>query len=225
MSLTVKAGRPPTAVDYIASELRTEIATGLLEGGEVLPLGPLAERFGTSVIPVREALRVLATEGLVVLRAHRSAIVADLPLGDLDDLYDARLLLEPEVLRRLDGKITASDERQVSLLIQQMETALDAGEFARGFEIHREVHFSLYRRCESRVLLDIIERLWVDSERYRLASMPVREDASDVAAEHWEFIEPLFAGRMDDAIEGLKAHLSRTRESLHRARPPEDDLA
>lgn len=214
-------GRPASTVDYISSELRTEIAAGALVGGDRLALGAVANRFGTSVIPVREALRILAAEGLVVMRPHRSAVVADLPLGDLDDLYHVRLLLESEAVR-LAKSVDAADRTRLAFLIDEMGRALTEGAYARAFETHKDIHFSVYRLCGSSVLLDSIERVWGKSERYRLASMPVREDASDVAVEHWEFVDPLCDGRTEDAIVALRAHLMRTRDSLHVARAIEE---
>lgn len=212
------ARRPGTMVEYLSDQLRSEIVTGALQAGATLPLAQLAERFGTSVIPVREALRGLSTEGLVTLRPHRSAVVSELPLPDLDELYHARSVLEQEALRMADGKLNAADKVRVSVLINQMESELADGHLTRGFEIHRDLHMTLYRHCESELMIDIIERLWADSERYRLASMPVRSDASIVAAEHWEFIRPLFDGDLDKATAELHRHLMRTRDALHVAR-------
>lgn len=212
------ARRPGTTVEFLSDQLRSEIVTGALQPGDALPLAQLAERFGTSVIPVREALRGLSTEGLVTLRPHRSAVVSELPLPDLDELYHVRSVVEQEALRMAAGKLNAADRARLGILIDQMESEIADGHLTRAFEVHHEVHLTIYRRSDSQLLLDIIERLWADSERFRLASMPVRSDATAVAAEHWDFIQPLLDGDVDTATAELHRHLMRTRDALHVAR-------
>lgn len=98
-----------TALEYVVEALRADILTDKLEPGQKLPLDSLAERFGTSVIPIREALRVLEAERLVERRPHRTAIVATLSLETIQDLYRVRLILDVEAVRMAHGKLSPSE--------------------------------------------------------------------------------------------------------------------
>src|SRR4051812_40051239 len=113
--------RHTTAGEFIVDSLREAILTGRLEAGAPLPLDRLAEQFGTSVIPIREALRRLEAERLVVLRPHRTAQVAELSSAELKDLYRVRLLLDPEAVRLAHGRLTAEELAHMRALADRME--------------------------------------------------------------------------------------------------------
>src|SRR3954469_9607106 len=113
--------RHSTAGEFIVESLRTAILTGQLEAGAPLPLDRLAEQFGTSVIPIREPLRRLEAEGLVVLRPHRTAQVAELSLDELNDLYRVRLLLDVEATKMAHGQLTAEELERMRGLVDAME--------------------------------------------------------------------------------------------------------
>src|SRR3954471_16684921 len=125
--------RHSTAGEFIVDSLREAILTGRLEAGAPLPLDRLAEQFGTSVIPIREALRRLEAERLVVLRPHRTAQVAELSSAELKDLYRVRLLLDPEAVRLAHGQLTPADLQHMRDLADQMESAFLAGEELEAF--------------------------------------------------------------------------------------------
>src|SRR5437867_991093 len=97
----------------IADELRTELMKGLLGPGVDLPQVALARRFGVSRIPVRDALRVLAGEGLVEMDANRGARVINLKPAEIREVYDLRILLECDCLRRASKAITPIVLREI----------------------------------------------------------------------------------------------------------------
>ena len=85
---------PRTAGQSAAVELRRRILDGSIEPGTVLNQNELARAMGMSRIPIRDALRILAGEGLISMRAHASAVVAPLSLDDLQELYEIRMAIE-----------------------------------------------------------------------------------------------------------------------------------
>src|SRR5579872_726821 len=85
---------PPSIPALVSSELRRRIASGRLQPGP-LKISDLAQEFGVSAVPVREALRMLEMEGLVTFDHNRSVHVNALSLEDLHEIYDMRMLLEP----------------------------------------------------------------------------------------------------------------------------------
>src|SRR2546421_5143014 len=88
-----------SVVDQVYAVVRARILSGELPGGSRLPQNSLAEELGVSRTPLREALRRLSTEGLVVLEANRGASVAQHGLSDMLDAWRARLVLEPAAAR------------------------------------------------------------------------------------------------------------------------------
>src|SRR4029077_4037583 len=116
-----------TLADAATAELRERILSGELESGAPLRLEELARSLGTSISPVREAVRKLEALGLAVHVAHRGSRVQELGLHDLRDTYEARIALEPVAVARATGRITAGE-------VERARAALDgyAARRARG---------------------------------------------------------------------------------------------
>jgi len=101
--------RPPTAQEAVLTELRRAIGSGELRPGEQVLQDALAERFGVSRVPLREALKILEGEGQVVYRPHRGYFVAELDVADLREVYRIRDLLESEAVRVAVPRLTPVD--------------------------------------------------------------------------------------------------------------------
>jgi DNA-binding GntR family transcriptional regulator len=210
--------RPATAGEYIVELLRNDILTGRLAAGEGLPLEQLARRFGTSVIPIREALRVLESERLVVLRPHRTARVAELSVAELKDLYRVRLILETEAVRLAHPNLEPEAYTEMRRMIDEMEKYALAGDDFAAFAVHSRIHFAVYEASGSPTLVSILSRLWDETERYRHAVKHYRSDTRSWSREHRRLVDLLETGTPDVAAEELRSHLTRTLEALLRAR-------
>jgi DNA-binding GntR family transcriptional regulator len=217
--------RYATAGEFIVESLRTAILTGQLEAGAPLPLDRLAEQFGTSVIPIREALRRLEAERLVLLRPHRTAQVAALSLEELNDLYRVRLLLDVEATKMAHGRLSPEELDHMRALVDDMETHALAGDDLRAFAAHTEFHHTLYAAAGSPTLLGILEQLWDETERYRHAVKHYRSDPASWAGEHRVLIELLETGTPAQAAKEMRAHLTRTLDALLRARGLESHIS
>lgn len=114
-------GSTLTTPERIADALRDEIAKGALEPGQALRQDDLAARFGVSRIPVREALRRLEEDGLVSVHANRGAFVTTLGDDDVVEIFDVRLLLEPDLARRAANTATSEmlDEVEAALVVAE----------------------------------------------------------------------------------------------------------
>jgi DNA-binding GntR family transcriptional regulator len=210
--------RHATAGEFIVELLRDDILTGRLTAGEALPLEGLARRFGTSVIPIREALRVLEAERLVVLRAYRTARVAELSVAELQDLYRVRLILEPEVVRLAHPNLGREAFGEMRRMIDEMEACALSGDELAAFAVHNRIHFAIYDASGSPTLVSILSRLWDETERYRHAVKHYRSDTRSWSREHRRLVDLLERGSPDAAAEEMQAHLTRTLEALLRAR-------
>lgn len=211
-------GRPATAGELITEKLRHEILTGKLEPGEKLLLDVLANRFGTSVIPIRESLRVLEAERLVELRAHRTATVAALSLEAVQDLYRVRLILETEAVRMAHGNLPPAKLAEIRTLIDRMERAADRRDSLRSFTLHNQIHFAIYEASGSPALVKILAGLWDETERYRHAVKHFRSDTHSWAEEHRHLADLLERGTAEEAAAEIKAHLTKTVQALTVAR-------
>src|SRR3954471_10783898 len=98
-----------TVTGSVAQELRRRIVSGRYVGGEQIRQEAVAAELGVSRIPIREALLQLESDGLVVIHTHKGATVASLTADDAVDLFEARLLVEPVVLRKAVAAATLTD--------------------------------------------------------------------------------------------------------------------
>ena len=207
-------------VDRVLKFTRARILSGEYPPGARLRLHVLAEESGTSLIPVREALRILEAERLVETIPNRGARVAGLSLEDMHDLYRLRILLETQALRDVPP-LSEEDGHELSSTLDQMKEALDAGDEDLALQLHRQYHFGLYGRTRSKWLPYLIDLLWKHAERYQRLSLPYRHDGAD--HEHREVLKAMMAGDTEAAVEALRAHLETTARIVGDAYRNRDD--
>jgi len=150
--------------DQVLVELRRSIVSGQLKPGEALSLRKLADALGVSFIPVRDALKILETEGLIVNPAGRSATVSPLNLDELRGLYRVRLLLEPELARRACTDIGDAELDRLHDLAGELGR-LDRS-MADTYQDHSAFHYGLLQPATSVWDTRILRLLWAASERY-----------------------------------------------------------
>jgi DNA-binding GntR family transcriptional regulator len=203
--------RDSIAEDSTVEQVLVYVRDGILNGSlpprsKLLPK-VIAEACGTSFIPVREALRVLESEGFVSFVHNRGAWVTPLSIDDLDDLYTIRIELECETIRRA-ATCSAAEIRHLERLLTLADKASRRGDRATVIELNREFHFTIYSRANSPRRMKLIEQLWLHSERYQRLSLAFRHDASD--AEHRLVLDGLAGGDHNAAARALRAHLETT---------------
>lgn len=159
-------GRSTTLQERVYSELREEIMLGRFRPGEAMTIRGLAEKLGTSMMPAREALRRLVAERAVTLLPNRRVTVPDMTPEMFRELTEARVALEVLAARRA---FPASDDAladQLSRIDTEQDDAIAAGDWARYQERNRAFHFTLYERAPGRVLMPLIESLWLQIGPY-----------------------------------------------------------
>ncbi len=203
---------PLTKSEHIRRIIRDDILTGRLCPGTLLKLEEQAARFSATSIPVREALRALQADRLVIIRPHQTAMVATVDLAEQEDIYAVRITLESEVMRR--AAIFASDDAIAKLrkLAQAHETAR-RGASARS-EAHERFHFAIYEAAGSPTLQRIAADLWRDSERCRrvLRTAPVVRHTGDVG--HVALADVLATRDPDRAADAMLRHLETSLAAL-----------
>jgi DNA-binding GntR family transcriptional regulator len=202
----------------IAAELRQAILDGRYAPGARVRQEDLAGQHGASRLPVREALRMLESEGLVTLVANTGAWVSQLSLAECQEMYQIRERLEPLLLRYSIPNLAPSSVDQLELLADAMERSSDVEQFLR---LDREFHLSSYAAAETSVLGDTVEQLWNRTQHYRRAFTRVFRQEGDRSAhhDHHLMVHAIRRDDLDEAERVLHDHIRRTRLEL--ARHPE----
>jgi len=192
-----------STADAIAASLRELIATGELDDGARLVERELADRFGVSRVPMREAIQKLEGEGLVELMRNRGAVVRTLTESDLDEIYGLRMLLEGDAIfhavKRMDSE-TLSRAELVHRLLGDADTAQRQG------ELNHEFHELLYRPCANGRQLKAIRELRAQVERYERLQSTLLADTPAFQDEHLKILE---------ACETGNARLARSMTAEH----------
>ena len=138
----------PLARQTVASMTLDAIRDGILHGnypeGEPLRQDALADELGVSRIPIREALRQLEAEGLVTFSPHRGAIVSSLSLEEIEEVFELRATLEPDLIRRALPRLTTYQLDQADEILDRYAEALRSGNVAQWGELNWEFHSSLW---------------------------------------------------------------------------------
>ena len=175
----------------------------------------LAEEFGASRIPVREALRILVTDGLVTMVSNTGAWVSSLSQAECIEQYLIRERIEPLLLRESMAHLTSIDIMRLSELTTEMESSSDVATFMKH---DSEFHLLAYSSAPNGTLAEIIHRLWNTTQHYRRAySEMVRGTSLDVThLEHRLLVDAITRGDADDAERTLTGHIQRTRRELEK---------
>ncbi|MDH4117404.1 MAG: GntR family transcriptional regulator [Acidimicrobiia bacterium] len=200
-----------TAGQTAAQLLREQILSGALPPGATLNQNDLASAMGMSRIPIRDALRSLAAEGLVEMRAHATASVSPLSLDDLAELYDLRLALEPALCARALPDLTSADFAEMEETLEQLEAAEDSDEW---LDLNNRFHEVLFRRSKRPRTIEIIKRARLATGRY--TRIYHQFDLATVEVEHRLILEAARAGQDRRLAALITAHLSDGYETMIR---------
>ena len=211
---TVRPLEPRSLSMQVTDEVRRSILTGALAPGESLSLRKLAEALRVSFIPVRDALKVLESEGLIVNPPGRSATVAPLDLGELHAIYRVRRTLEPDLARRSCGSLTDEELDRLN------GAALQLGRPDLGmddtYDDHRAFHMALLAPAASAWDSRILMMLWGAGERYVRIGFglldPDPREHERRAEAHQLLVKEFRARDPQRAARALDEHLARNEE-------------
>lgn len=201
--------------EELAAALRERILTGELGGGTVLRQEAIAETYGVSRIPVREALRLLEGEGLVVLHVHRGAIVTAHSPEQIGELFDLRALLERDLVERAAPLATAADVARAEEALRRVEAAYAAGDADARGALNTEFHRSLYLPSRREQTLALLASVSLMTERYtRLYHRLIEVSVARAQSDHAELLKLYRARKARQAGELLERHVQFTRRTL-----------
>lgn len=187
--------------------LREQIYNHQLLPGQRLDETQLADRLGISRTPLREALKVLSTEGLIDLRTHKGCYVTELALNDLEEIFPIMALLEGMVASEAAAKASPSQLKKLDELHDKLERHAAAGQIDRYYEANYVFHETLQQIAGNRWLQGVIDdlRKLLKLSRHRSLKLEGRLDAS--LAEHRALMQALHDGKAEEAEKIMRQHL------------------
>ncbi|MFI0480735.1 GntR family transcriptional regulator [Actinomadura sp. 9N215] len=209
-----KVRRPRlTARDVVAEELRRGIVSGRLTPGTKLNPQEVAKLLGVSQTPAREAIQLLASEGLIQNDPFRGAQVSPLTVEEYEELYLMRTGIEGFAARLGAERISAEGVEQMATLLAEMESAAKADDIDGFYENDRRFHELHYRATGRESLVRRIMNLRIATERYaRVAYRMPKVNMEDTLATHGSLLEAVRAGDGPRCEAVLQDDLRRTLE-------------
>ncbi len=207
-----------TAVDVAYKGIRSSILSGEFEPGMQLKLQNLSNRYSISLIPVREALRLLEAEGLVESVRNKGARVAAISMADALDVYRLRMLLETTALRMAFDHIDDDLVKKLQHYQHEMRDTF-AKDRLKYLSLHQQLHFGIYNRCGSKWTIKLLGMLWNHSERLRRLSLP-KVDVNAATEDHSAIITALRAHNLRAATNALEHHIQVSITSLESTLQP-----
>lgn len=205
--------------ELIADQLRANIVDGSLRPGDQLGEAQLADQMQVSRGPVREAMQRLIQEGLLEYVRNRGVFVVELGVRDIDDIYFARSVVErsaAEVLMERDDQDTCA---ALATLLDGMSDAADAKDWPRLSELDLQFHHTIVQSSRSPRLVRMFETLLAETRICLAALEQAYPRPADIVDEHTLIQQALAAGRHDEALDRIDAHMVRARSKLA-ADPP-----
>jgi DNA-binding GntR family transcriptional regulator len=155
--------------DTVVGGIRDMILNGHLKPGDRLRQDELADTFGVSTMPIREALRQLQAEGLVVFRPRRGAAVASLSVSEYEEIYHLRQALETLACYSAAEDFDRIPIDRLKLLLEKLEAAeASSDDVYRRLRLVRKFFFTVFEASGREHLLRILSNLWDLSQQYRL---------------------------------------------------------
>ncbi|WP_330291904.1 GntR family transcriptional regulator [Streptomyces sp. NBC_00576] len=192
----------PSRTQFVQEGIKHRILTGQLTPGQALVETELAAQFGVSKTPVREALKTLAGTGLVVMNQYKGVTVRMVDADMAREVYDVRLLLEPEALRRSVRRGASLDVARDALT--RADQATDTAERSLA---NREFHRSLYVRCGNPLLGRMLDEVRDQAALVSAVAWAANPSWEREADEHREILRLALAGDSDGAARALHAHI------------------
>ncbi|WP_235921467.1 GntR family transcriptional regulator [Lentzea tibetensis] len=196
-----RVGAPPASrTDFVLESIKEAILNGTLPPGQALVESELATSLGVSKTPVREALKTLAGSGLVMMSPYKGASVRTVDAAMANSVYDVRMLMEPEALRRaIMLKASFSHARET---LTQPRTDL-----AKLSLANRSFHRALYVGCGNPLMISILDGLRDQAALITVAGWGICPTWDDEAAEHHAILAAAEQGKSDLAAELLRSHI------------------
>ncbi len=196
-----------TTIDQIVDHIRNAIFSGKFIPGSKLKEKEVSDWLGVSRMPVREAFRILEAQGLIEIEPNKGAKVTRISLEDLEEIYEARVLLEVYCLRKFVGLISDQNIAIMEGICDKMETAIEQKDPLAYFDHSFNFHKYYISHCQNKVLESVFMRMEnsIRCLQFNLEKKP--EFYRKSLKEHRQILKALRAKEADDCEKLIRRHL------------------
>lgn len=205
--------RPSLLHQEIADAVRRAIVSGQFKPGERLLEAELAERLGVSRAPLREALRQLEDEGLVLSAPHRGTTVARLTPNDVHEIYSLRRVLEELAVSIVVRSISPAELRSLRSLVSEMEAAAGRGDAAHLVDLDMRCHETILRLSRHSRLYAAWKRMEGQLRLFFAAADQLFED-HQLSSRHARLIDAIASGDENEAMVAVREHIGHAAELI-----------
>jgi DNA-binding GntR family transcriptional regulator len=198
---------PASRTELVLEEIRRAILTRELLPGQPLVEMELAQRLGVSKTPVREALKLLSGSGLVTFNPYKGASVRVVDQGLAHDVYDVRMLLEPEAVRR---SVLAGDKAllaEARIALDAARAAMESAEKGQLSLVNRTFHQALYKGCGNPLLISVLDDLRDRAALISVVGWQSSPSWTQECDEHAAVLDAAEAGDADGAANLIRQHI------------------
>ncbi len=206
----------PLLSERIRRSLADDIAAGSLRPGTPLDEQQLAQRFGTSRTPAREALRQLAMDGLVEVRPRRGAVVAEMSIERLTDMFEMSAEMEALCVRLASNRMRPLERARLARLHESSATLVEAGDIAGYATFNLAFHEAIYSATHNSYIAEQALALRNRMAGFRRAQLFEPQRVRRSFEEHRDILEAMMRGEGDEAARRMRAHLMNAAGALER---------
>ena len=197
--------------ERVAESLRAALVSGRMAPGTTYSIPALAEQFGVSATPVREAMLDLVNEGIVAAVPNKGFRVVELSDAELDQITELRRLLEVPTVGALAGAVDRTSIKRLRSLAKDVSDAAQRADVVGYVEADRELHLAMLAQSGNPRLVEIVGRLRDQSRLYGLEQLAADGVLVDSADEHLRLIDALESGDRRAAERVMAHHLDHVR--------------
>ena len=203
-----------TIREQVYKILRDDICQGVYAPGTRLQEVELAENLSVSRSPVREALRQLAADGLLLEIPNKGVYVKEFTVRDIEEIYELRVMLESYGINHSADRLTSVRRERLLGLLSEMESFLEKGDVQSYTALDEKLHSHIVHLGENSLINDTYDRVRSMNQQFRILSLMDEERFRESLDEHKEIIHGLVTGDLKHADDVNRAHLELARNVI-----------
>lgn len=200
--------------EQVYTGIKRDILSFEMPPGSMIAQSMLAERYQSSITPIREALQMLAREGLIQSIPRVGYVVAPITLTDVQELFEVRLALEKAAVRLAAGRATPADIDRLAGLAESTSTVRDNASYFDFLAHNRDFHLSIVQAGGNRRLVDMITLTFDQLNRVFFLSLDIDYSAERMRAEHLALVDALRRKDEDAAERIVEEQISRSKQRV-----------
>ena len=202
--------------EVVFNSIRGAIISGVLKPGERLMEVQLAEKMGVSRTPIREAIRKLELEGLVVMIARKGAYVADLSIKNITDVLEVRAVLEGLASGLAALRMTDEEIKDLELTARHFEQAMNSNDVEGVIQTDIEFHEKIFKSTRNEKLQQLANSLMEQVQRFRVMYLNKAIKSTNLIKEHYKIVEAISRRNREMAENIAKIHIQNAEKDMMR---------